>query len=52
MSEAEALDRFVRGLKSHIRQFVHTQRPATFEAAAVIAERIGSIRRSSAQNYN
>ena len=40
VSAAEALDRFVRGLKPYIRKDVLVQAPTSFEDAAVVADRI------------
>lgn len=43
LSEAEKLDRYVRGLKKAIRSRVEIERPQTFEEAAALAERLDSV---------
>ena len=42
VNDAEALDRFVRGLKPHIKYWVLLANCKTFDEAAILANRIGS----------
>lgn len=48
VSAAEALDRYLRGLKKHIRQIVLLHSPASFEDAARLAERAASAEGANA----
>lgn len=55
MSEAEKLDRFLRGLKRHVRVEVELREPHTFDEAARMAERVDVItfeRRSESPREN
>lgn len=47
VSEAEALDKFIRGLKSRVKEVLLPLGPTTLEEAAIKAERIASGQHSS-----
>ena len=51
MSADEKLDRFTRGLKSHIRREVELKEPTTFDEAVKLAEKLDSAQRSSSSSY-
>ena len=46
LSADERLDRFTRGLKSHVRREVEVREPSTFEEAVKLAEKFDSAQRS------
>ncbi|MGN6618759.1 MAG: hypothetical protein ACTHJ5_16415, partial [Ilyomonas sp.] len=52
ISESEKLDKFVRGLKSHVQRAVLIEDPLTVNEAMAVAQRIDSIYyRSNTMNY-